>query len=184
MIAIGFSGCATGTALARSAPMTNDTSPLRSRFANAETASRAALIAQPMIVQALRDPAVSGLGVLHLVMLDPLMTPATTSFGQAVLHEHSIGDRSRWDVDYAAYARAKARLSWQHAMDSRRLQCLSPHRLTEGDSLLWGGVWLDGLVVAASGAMPSWDEAFSFCVAGLWRSRAWQAAEAVRGAKP
>jgi hypothetical protein len=165
--------------------MTNETSPLRSRFANAETASRAALMAQPMIEQALRDPAVSGLGVLHLVMLDPLMTPAAGStFGQAVLHEHSIGDRSRWDVDYASYARAKARLSWQHAMDSRHLQCLSPHRLADGDSLLWGGVWLDGLVVAASGAMPSWDEAFSFCVAGLWRSLAWQAAESARGVKP
>lgn len=169
-----------GIALAAPRAMTTPTTPARGRFATAETAHRAALLAQPMIEQALKDPAVSGLGVLHLVMLDPLLTPANASFGDAVLHEHSIGDRKRWDVDYAAYARGKARLSWQHAMDSRRLQCLSPHRLAEGDSLLWGGVWLDGLVVAASGAFPAWDEAFSFCVAGLWRSLAWQAAEAAR----
>jgi hypothetical protein len=155
-------------------------STARSRFANAETARRAAQLAEPTIAAALADPAVSGLGVLHLVMLDPVATPAVASFDQAVLHEHSIGDRSRWDVDYAAYARGKARLSWQHAMDSRRLQSLEPHRLAEGESLLWGGVWLDGLVVAASGAMPEWDEAFSLCVAGLWRSLAWRAAETAR----
>jgi hypothetical protein len=133
-----------------------------------------------MIEAALRDPAVSGLGVLHLVLLDPTRGPDRFSFDEAVTHEHSIGDRDRWDVDYAAYARGKARLSWQHGMDSRRLQALSPHRLQAGDSLLWGGVWLDGLVVAASGALPAWDEAFSLAVAGLWRSLALEAAEQAR----
>ena len=154
----------------------------RSRFADTAAARRAVLLAQPMIEAALRDPAVSGLGVLHLVLLDPTRGPGQCRFEEAIAHEHSIGDRDRWDVDYAAYARGKARLSWQHGMDSRRLQALSPHCLQEGESLLWGGVWLDGLVVAASGAMPAWDEAFSLAVAGLWRSLALEAAERARAA--
>jgi hypothetical protein len=151
-----------------------------SRFADAAAARQAVALALPMIDAQLRDPAVSGLGVLHLVLMDPALTPAHCSFEDAVLHEQSIGDRDRWDVDYAAYARAKARLSWRHGMDSRRLQALQPHRLTQGESLLWGGVCLDGIVVAASGAMPQWDEAFSLAVAGNLRAIAWQQADAAR----
>lgn len=99
---------------------------------------------------------------------------------EAVLHEHSVGDRARWDVDYAAYARAKARQAWQHGCDGRRLQWPLPHRLASDDLLVWGGVWLDGIVVAASGAMPAWDEAFSLAVAANLRAIALERAEAAR----
>jgi hypothetical protein len=151
-----------------------------SRFADNGSARQAVARALPSIEAALVEPAVSGLGVLHLVLVDPAARPGFTSFEQAVLHEQSIGDRARWDVDYAAFARAKARLSWRHGMDSRRLQWLEPHRLEADESLLWGGVWLDGIVVAASGAMPQWDEAFALSVAGHWRALALQASEAAR----
>lgn len=151
-----------------------------SRFANAATAREAVARALPSIEAALADPSVSGLGVLHLVLVDPAAPSGSGDFEQAIVHEQSVGDRSRWDVDYAAYARAKARLSWRHRMDSRRLQLLEPHRLQADDCLLWGGVCLDGLVVAASGAMPAWDESFALGVAGHWRALAWLAAEAAR----
>lgn len=154
-----------------------------SRFANAATAAEAVARTLPFIQAALADPAVSGLGVLHLVMVDPAVRPGAGSFEHAVVHEHSVGDRDRWDVDYAAYARDKARLSWRHGMDSRRLQWMEPHRLEADDSLLWGGVCLDGLVVAASGAQPAWDEAFALAVAACWRGLALQAAEAARGGR-
>ena len=149
---------------------------MSSRFLTPELA-RTALDA---ITPAMASPEVSGLGVLHLVVLDPSVPCGDGASEPRVLLEHSIGDRARWDVDYADYARRKALLSWRHRMDSRRLQLLEPHRLSTDDAVLWGGVWLDGLVVAASGAFPIWDEAFSFCVAGLWRALAWQAAEAAR----
>jgi hypothetical protein len=61
-------------------------------------------------------------------------------------------------------------------MDGRRLLMLEPHRLQADDCLLWGSVWLDGLVVAASGAFPIWDECFSLMVAAQLRARAWEAA--------
>lgn len=154
---------------------------LHSRFADADAARRAVAFAQPAIEAALRLPEISGLGVLHIVVLDPVVTPSVGTFDQALLFEHSIGERERWDADYQGFARAKARLSWRHGMDSRRLQLLEPHRLDANESLLWGGVHVDGIVVAASGAMPAWDEAFAFSVAGYLRSIACERAEAARG---
>ena len=83
--------------------------------------------------------------------------------------------------DYAAFARGKARLSWAHGMDSRRLQTLAPHLLREGDSLLWGSVWLDGIVVAASGAFPQFDEVYAGTVAYWLRALAKDARETDNG---
>jgi hypothetical protein len=150
---------------------------VRSRFLTADTVSAALQALTPAIRAQLASPEVSGLGVLHLVVLEPL--PPELAPVPRILHEHSIGDRDRWDVDYADYARRKAWLSWRHRMDSRRLQLLEPHRLLADDPLLWGGVWLDGLVVAASGAFPIWDECFSLMVAAQLRARAWDAANRV-----
>lgn len=130
----------------------------------------------PAIVAQLSSSTVSGLGVLHLVVLDPSV-PAGVADAPRILHEQSIGDRDRWDVDYADYARRKALLCWRHGMDGRRLQLLEPHRLRDDDAPLWGGVHLDGLVVAASGAFPIWDECFSLMAAAQIRARAWEAAD-------
>lgn len=142
-----------------------------SRFLTEAVARAAVLAVAPAIQTQLGIPEVSGLGVLHVVVLDPAAGDEAR-----VLYEHSIGDRDRWDVDYADYARRKALLCWRHRMDGRRLQLLEPHRLHADDALLWGGVWLDGLVVAASGAFPIWDECFSLMVAAQLRARAWEAA--------
>lgn len=156
---------------------------MTSRFVTPELARAAVALQLPAIEAALRRPEISGLGVLHLVVMDPARpSSAGGAFDDALLFEQSIGDRARWDVDYAAYARDKARLSWRHARDSRRLQLLEPHRLLEGDSLLWGGVWLDGIVVAASGAQAIWDETFALGVAASLRALAWEAAERARRA--
>ena len=146
-----------------------------SRFLSPGAAQAALLAVTPAIQAQLALPTVSGLGVLHLVVLDA--TPPGASATPRTLCEHSIGDRARWDVDYADYARRKALLSWRHRMDSRRLQLLEPHRLRADDCTLWGGVWLDGLVVAASGAFPIWDECFSLMAAAQLRAVAWEAAD-------
>ena len=119
-----------------------------------------------------RRERVSGGGFLHIVVLDPTARPERVSFDQAVLLEHSVGERERWDADYAGFARAKARLSWTHGLDSHGLQTLRPHLLRPGDSLLWGGVCLDGIVVACSGAHPWYDEAFATAVAAALRALA------------
>lgn len=152
-----------------------------SRFLDFPAAETAVKLALPSIESALKDTRISSLGVLHLVVMDPSMSPGDCPFDSAVLYEQSVGERSSWDVDHAAFARSKAQLSWQHRMDSRRLQLMQPHLLRSVDALLWGGVWLDGIVVAASGAMPIWDEAFSLSVAGHLRALAWERAQTPPG---
>jgi len=149
-----------------------------SHYANREAARRAVALAAPMIEAARSDAAIVGSGFLYLVVMDPGLAPGSTAFEDAILLEEAFGDRSRWDADYAAFARAKARLSWETGLDSHRLQVQSPHRLKAGDSLLWGSVCVDGIVVAASGAFPCFDEVFAATVAYWLRAFAKAAREA------
>ncbi|MEN3112744.1 hypothetical protein ACFONG_18905 [Uliginosibacterium paludis] len=132
-----------------------------------EVAQLAVGLTEPMIEQALNDRGVVGSGFLYLVVMDPAKHAHDFRFEDAVLYERSFGDRTKWDADYAAFARAKARLSWCTGRDGHVVQCLMPHLLNEGDTLLSGGICLDGIVVAASGAFPLYDEVFATTVA-LW----------------
>lgn len=152
-----------------------------SHYVNRETARRAVQLTMPMIEAGLADRGLVGSGFLYLVIMDPGLPPGTAAFEGAILYEHACGDRSKWDADYAAFARGKAGLSWSHGADSRRLQLLSPHRLRAGESLLWGSVWLDGIVVAASGAFPQFDEVYAGTVAFWLRALAAAAREADSG---
>lgn len=136
-----------------------------SRFVTADTASYAVDLIAPMIEMARRDPRIVGSGFLYLVVMDPGLSPSEAEFEQAILHERSFGDEAGWDADYRRFARDKARLSWLRGADAHLLQSLSPHRLREGDSLLWGSVCIDGIVVGASGAFPCFDEMFAGAVA-------------------
>lgn len=154
--------------------------PAGSCFADASAARAALEMALPMIERAVPDKTVCGSGFLYLVVMDPALRPGEASFEDAVLLEHAVGDRSRWDADYAAFARAKARLAWLHGMDSHRVQHERAHQLRAGDSMLWGGVWLDGIVVAASGAEMPFDEAFALAVAANLRAIARQRHAAAR----
>jgi len=123
-----------------------------------------------MIEPCMSVESICGSGFLYIVVMDPALTPADACFEDAVLLEHAVGDCTRWDADYAAFARAKARVSWRSGQDSHRVQTSQPHGLREGDSLLWGSVWLDGIVVAVSGAHPWYDEAFAMCIAANLRA--------------
>lgn len=141
-----------------------------SHFADVDAARRAVRMALPMIEAAMREPGVCGSGFLVIVVMDPAQKAGDCPFDEAVLLEHCIGDRSKWDADYAAFARGKARLSWQHGVGSASIQAARPHALREGDSVLWGSVCLDGIVVGVSGAEAWWDEAFATAVAANLRA--------------
>ena len=140
-------------------------------------AQRAIALALPLIDNAMRDPQHGDSGFLHIVVMDPALGPDHCSFEDAILHEHSVGDRSKWDADYAMYARAKTAVAWRHRADSHAVQALRPHVLRSGDTTLWGSVFMDGIVVGASGAFPAFDEMYSTVVAGCLRALAKQAAE-------
>lgn len=126
----------------------------------------------PMLTKSLKDKEVSGMGFLAITVLNPTVVAGRQAcFEDAILLEHAIGDRRKWDADYAVFARAKARLSWESGCDSRLMQA-RPHLLKAGDSLMGGAVALDGVVVSVSGAQPWYDEAFALAVAAMLRALA------------
>ncbi len=119
----------------------------------------------PTITAAMDSREAGASGFLHIVIMRPGATAATHAFEQAILYEHSLGDRARWDADYAAFARAKARIAWRTGLDGHVVAALKPHLLEPGDTLLWGSVVLHDIAVGVSGADPWYDEAFAGAVA-------------------
>lgn len=126
---------------------------------------------RPMLEAAIADPEVCATGALAVVVLDPARSHLEDGLDDVVLLEHGFGDREAWDADHAGFARAKARLSWESGDDSRIAQT-RPHLLRSGDTLVGGGVNLDGLVVGVSGAHPWYDEAFALSLAAMLRALA------------
>jgi hypothetical protein len=151
-----------------------------SYFIDRQAAERAVQMSLPLIHEAMKFKEVGESGCLYLVVMDPLRTPASSSFEDAILYEYSVGDQSKWDADYAGFARAKARVAWRNGMDSHLVQELRPHLLADGDTVLWGSVVVDGIVVSASGANPWYDEAFAGTVAMCLRAIAKAKATAAR----
>lgn len=153
-----------------------------SHYVTSEVAQLALRLVAPMVEQALDRREIVGSGFLYVVVMNPGLRPGEAAFEQAILHEEAFGDRTKWDADYAAFARAKARLSWTHGLDGAHMQSAAPHLLRRGDTLLAGAICLDGVVVAASGAHPVYDEVFAATVAWWLRAIARQlrAAETAR----
>jgi hypothetical protein len=155
-----------------------------SYFIDRETAATAVSMSLPMIVEAMKNKEVGESGFLYIVIMDPVKTPSVSSFEEAILHEHAVGDRSSWDADYAAFARAKARVAWRTGIDGHRVQELQPHLLVVRDTVLWGSIVLDGLVVGVSGANPWYDEAFAGTIAMCLRAQAKAGAHLARTLHP
>jgi hypothetical protein len=144
-------------------------------------AERAVAMALPMIRTAIDDRSAGESGFFYLVVMKPGSSPVDTGFDDAILYEHAVGDRERWDADYRGFALAKARIAWRTGMDSHIVQEQRPYLLEDGDTVLWGSVAMDGIVVAASGADPWWDEAFAGAVALCLRAEAKAAIARERG---
>jgi hypothetical protein len=145
-------------------------------FADREAAGLALRLVMPMIEAALSRQEIGESGCLYIVIMNPALHPWEATFEQAILLEHAVGDPEKWDADYAAYARAKARTTWQNGRDTHGLSGVSPHRLRAGDAGVWGSAIVDGIVVATSGVHPWYDEAFSGALAYALRAVAKAAA--------
>ncbi|SNS99194.1 hypothetical protein SAMN06265795_11154 [Noviherbaspirillum humi] len=143
-----------------------------SYFLTPATAAKAVELALPMINAAMDSQVAGESGFLYIVIMKPGFTPANSSFEDAILYEHAVGDREKWDADYGAFARAKARVAWKTGLDGHVVQELKPHLLQEGDTTLWGSIVLDDIVVGVSGAHPWYDEAFAGSVAMCLRALA------------
>jgi hypothetical protein len=143
-----------------------------SYFIDRHAAEKAIGMTMPLIEEAMKLKEVGESGFLYIVVMDPLRTPADSSFEEAILYEHAVGDRAKWDADYAGFARAKALVAWRNGMDGHMVQELRPHLLCERDTVLWGSVVVDGITVAVSGANAWYDEAFAGTVAMFLRALA------------
>ncbi|WP_341773151.1 hypothetical protein [Burkholderia anthina] len=131
----------------------------------------------PTLSAALQSDFVGDSGCLHIVIMDPALGPRDAAFEDAILYEFSLPGPQDWDADYRAYARAKARLSWETGRDGHVVQALEPYRLRAGDTNLWGSVAQHGIVVGVAGGQPWFDEAFG-CVAHCLRALAKHRAQA------
>ena len=97
---------------------------------------------------------------LHVVALNPTV-PYSADADLPVLFEYSIGERSEWEWQYDKYARSKALISWRTGLSSREVLLTKPHLLCTGDVRLWGSAIVGGVVSAASGVQPFFDEMFA-----------------------
>lgn len=139
-----------------------------SHYLGEAEARRAVELATPLIAAGLRDRTLVGSGFLHVVIMDPGRAPGQAAFAEAILYEQAFAaTMTAPDADYAAFARAKAHTSWRLGIDSRAAQHLSPHLLREGDTLLAGGVWRNGIVVGVSGAFEHYDEVYATTIAAF-----------------
>ena len=141
---------------------------MRGAFFDRETAARAVRLSLPMITAAMDSREAGDSGFLHVVVMNPLVLPGEAAFEDAVLYEHSLGEVARWDADYAAYARGKARMSWRTRRNGHGICDVAPHRLEADEQPLWGSVVVDGVVVGVSGCFPWFDEAFAGALAHLF----------------
>lgn len=153
--------------------------PAGTHYIDEQVAQRAVAYASPIIQDALNAHGVAPSGVIHVVVMDPTLTPLNSNFEEAILHEQSFGrPREAWDADYVAFARAKASVTWHTGLDSHAVRYAEPYRLRAGDTTLWGSVCVDGLVVGVSGANPAFDEAFAGTIAMFLRAIAKSSVEA------
>lgn len=141
-----------------------------SLFADATAAEYAVRLVMPMMEAGLASRRIGESGFLHIVIMDAGRPATEFAFEEAILYEHSVGDRCAWDADYALYAKEKARVCWRHARSGHELRACSPQLLRAGDTGVWGGIWLDGIAVGVSGADPWFDEAIGYSVAASLRA--------------
>ncbi len=139
-----------------------------------DLAARAIDMALPLIEAAMADPKINDNRFLHIVVMAPRIPACSreADFEKAILHEHSVGDRTRWDADYAAFARDKARIGWNAGGGHRAGQNLQPWLLQAGESRVPGGAALDAIVVGVSGMRPCYDEAVASVVAACLKALA------------
>lgn len=74
----------------------------------------------------------------------------------------NLGDKADWEHDYEAVALSKAEKSVRTGKATAELE---PHYLVDNDTVYWGSVVIDDIVVACSGVEAYYDEMFSGWIA-------------------
>lgn len=111
----------------------------------------------------------------HIVVLGPSMKDdLNTDYAgwpayqiqPALIYEHSVGkDEGLWTDKYDDVAKCKALQLWHGRQDGGT--DILPHLLFPGDTIYWGGVKREGIVVAVSGVQPWFDRMIAGLVADM-----------------
>ena len=131
-----------------------------------------------MVLPAIREAMESDLlkrRHLHIVIMNPATPPHMVENGEeAILCEYSLGLPAKWENDYKSIARAKAIASWRTGQPTHALRETMPYLMVaneeHADSPYFGSAVLLGMVVAASGVQPWFDEWISYMVAAACRA--------------
>lgn len=122
-----------------------------------ELVEEAVEILRPTIEAFLKSERTGGRPNLHLVILKPKT--------EDVLLETSFGDgRHTWKYTYDLFAEAKARQCAREGMTGRTLLRDAPWLVKPNDTRYVGGVYENGLAIAASGVQDHFDEMISWMV--------------------
>lgn len=117
----------------------------------------------PAIRSGLDGGHVSGTA-LYLLTLDPTV-PYSEGAELPILFEWYSSDKADWPDWYGKkfddFAKAKAMISWRTGKASREVALMQPYLLQTGDTSLWGSDVTNGIISAASGVEPNFDEMFS-----------------------
>lgn len=142
-----------------------------SYFLTEEDAKKAIDMVRPAILAAMKSGQFEDQYHLHIVVMNPAVRPADVNDpDEAILCETTFGDRNDWDANYAEIARTKAFESWKTGLSTHVITELRPYLLGIDDTYYWGSVVLEGVVVAASGLKPWYDEFVSYMVAAALRA--------------
>ena len=121
---------------------------------------------------------------LHIVVLNPLVQPWNGTFEEAILFEKSLGNPYSWEHPYDKIARSKAEISWHTSLPSQMVQLRMPQHLVAGNTVYWGSAVLDGIIVAASGVQPWFDQMIAGWIAEACRAFAIDATQKYREINP
>jgi hypothetical protein len=114
-------------------------------------------IVLPTVEHFLQSERTGGRPNLYLVVLEPR--------SENVLYEIAFGDgKSIWKYEFDQFALAKARQCMRTGMVGRNVLRDAPWLVKPDDTRYVGGVYENGLVVAASGVQDHFDEMISWLV--------------------
>lgn len=100
-------------------------------------------------------------------------------FEESIVYDYAHTDPSTWEFPFKEIAWHKCFQSWRSGMSTHEMQTRAPHLLEHGDTVYYGSVVQDGLIVACSGVQPYFDEMISAMVLAACRALCIQAREAL-----
>ena len=139
---------------------------LMSRTLNRMMAKQAIDLVLPSILAAIESRKLGDYYGFHIVIVNPLCQWSEhTDIEWSILYEYSHGNPEHWKYEFQKIARSKAMISWRTGLSTRVVQLTAPHLLIEGDTIYYGSVVIDGIVVAVSGFKQDIDELFAGMIA-------------------